>query len=69
VLEQPLMQGAELVSGTADPIRQGRAIELDSLAGVDLALPVERQVVGVLADQDMSQQGFRGKPPVKAALR
>jgi hypothetical protein len=36
MLKQPLMQGAELGSSAADPIRQGRAIELDPLAGVDL---------------------------------
>ena len=32
------------------------------MAGVDLALPIERQVVGVLAYQDMGHQRFGGQP-------
>ncbi len=62
MLEQTLVQGAELGGGAADPIRQGRAIELDPLPGVDLALAVERQVVGVFADQDVGHQGLGRQP-------
>lgn len=56
------MQRAELGGSPPDPIRQGRAIELDALPGVDLALAVERQVVSVFADQDMGHQGLCRQP-------
>jgi hypothetical protein len=69
VLEQTLVQGAELGGGVADPIREGRAIELDALAGVDLALPIERQVVGVFADQDMGDKRLGRQPALDQARR
>ena len=69
MLEQTLMDRLELGGGTADPVRQGRAVELDPLPGVDLALPVERQVVGVLADQDVSHESFRGQPTLDQPRR
>jgi len=58
VLEQALVQGAELGGSTADPVCERRAVELDALASIDLALAVERDVVGILPDQDMSHQGL-----------
>ena len=39
--------------GAADPVGQGRAIELDALARIDLRLPIERQMIGVLGDQHL----------------
>ena len=62
MLEQSLMHRLELGGGPADPVSQGRAIQLDPLAGVDLALAVERQVVGVFADQDVGHQGLCRQP-------
>jgi len=32
---------------TADPIGQRRTIEIDALSGVDLGLPVQREMIGV----------------------
>jgi len=29
----------------ANPIAQGRAVEVEAVAGIDLALPVERQMI------------------------
>jgi hypothetical protein len=69
MLEQPFVHRPELSGGAADPVRQGRAIELDALASVDLALPIERQVVGILGDQDMGNQGFRGQPALDQPRR
>ena len=69
VLEQPLVQGAELGGGAADPVRQRRAIELDALPGVDLALAIERQVVGVFADQDMGDQRLGRQPALDQPRR
>ena len=40
----------------ADPVGQRRHIEIDALARIDVALPVERQVRAVLAEQHVGQQ-------------
>ena len=45
--------GRRCEGGAADPVRQRRAIELDALAGVDLRLPIERQVIGIFGDQHL----------------
>ena len=42
--------------GLAYPIRQGRAIELDTGPGIDAALPVQRSMIAVFADQHMRQE-------------
>ncbi len=39
-----------------DPIGQGRAVEVETFAVEDLALAIERQVIGIFADQHMGQQ-------------
>ena len=69
MLEQTLVQRAELGGGPADPVRERRAIELDALPGVDLALPVERQVVGVFADQHMGDQRLGRQPALDQPRR
>ena len=69
VLEQTLVQRAELGGGAPDPVREGRAIELDALAGVDLALPIERQVVGVLRDQHMGDERLGRQPALDQSRR
>jgi hypothetical protein len=51
--EQAFVNRPQQPCGPPDPIRQGRAIEVDPLAGVDLGLPVERKVIGVFGDQDL----------------
>ena len=53
VVEQPLVHRPQQEGGAADPVGQRRAIEVDALAGVDLRLAVERQVIGVLGDQHL----------------
>jgi hypothetical protein len=45
------MQRAKQEGGPAGPVRQGRAIEVDALAGVDLGLAIERQMIGVLGSR------------------
>jgi hypothetical protein len=62
VLEQTLVQRAELGGRLADPVRERRAVELDALAGVDLALAVEREVVGVLRDQHVGDHRLGRQP-------
>jgi hypothetical protein len=40
------------------PVRQRRTIELNALAGVNLRLPIERQVIGIFGDQDLGDGGL-----------
>ncbi len=51
-LDQRLQQGA----CAADPVRQGRALQLNAFTGVDRALPVQRQMIGILGHQDVGEQ-------------
>ena len=44
--------------GIANPIGERRAVEREPLAGVDLRLAVERQMVGIFADEDMGDHGL-----------
>jgi hypothetical protein len=56
-----LLQRLQPPAGASDPVRQGGAIQLDALAGEDLALPVKRKMVAVLGDQDVGEQGGTGQ--------
>ena len=47
----------------AHPARQGRTLEFYPLAGIDAALPVKRQMIGILRDQHMGQQTRPGPAP------
>jgi hypothetical protein len=58
MIEQAFVQGAQEPSSPADPVGQGGAVELDALPGVDLRLAVERQMIGILPDDDMRDQPF-----------
>jgi hypothetical protein len=39
--------------GTADPIGQGRAIQVEALAGINLRLSIQRQVIGIFGDEHL----------------
>ncbi len=41
---------------TADPVGQRRAIEPDALAGINLSLPVQRKMIGIFGDEDLSHR-------------
>ena len=47
----------------ADPVRQGRHVELDALARIALALPVERLVLAKLGVKDHRRQTGAGARP------
>jgi methyl-accepting chemotaxis protein len=49
-------QRREQRGGLADPVGEGGAVQVEPVALEDPGLAVERQVVGVLADQDMGEQ-------------
>src|SRR5215831_9204236 len=55
-LQQQFVQRAQPPAGTAHPIAQRRAVQHHPLAGKDLCLTVQRQMIGVLVDQHMRQQ-------------
>jgi hypothetical protein len=55
--------------GTADPIGQRRAIQRDALPCVNLGLPVERQVIGVLGDEDMRHRRLGRQPALDQSRR
>src|SRR6185437_13072215 len=54
---EPDLRPAGRRAGPLDPVRQGRAVQLDALPGEDLALPVKRKMIAVLGDQEMGEQG------------
>ena len=43
-------------SGFADPVSQRGTIKINAFAVEDLTLAIERQVISILADQNMGQQ-------------
>ena len=47
-------------SGFANPIGEGRAVEVEAITVEDLTLTIERQMVGIFADQNMGQQTWAG---------
>jgi len=55
-LSQRLKQCCRL----ADPVGHCGALEIEPFPGIDLALPVEWQVVGILRDEDMREQARAG---------
>jgi hypothetical protein len=54
--EHEVIQRCQPPAGPSDPIRQGRAIQLDALPFQHLHLPVERKGVGEFADHHVSDQ-------------
>jgi hypothetical protein len=55
--------------GLADPVGEGGAVEIEPIALEDLALAIERQVVGVLADQHMREQARAGATTLDGTQR
>ncbi len=53
----------------ADPIGQRRAVQIDAFPLVDLRLPVQRQVIGILRHQHMRQQPRSGQATIDRAAR
>ena len=56
--EQPLMHRPQEEGCPPDPIGQGRAIQVEALAGVNLSLPIQRQMVGIFGDEYLRHGGF-----------
>ena len=54
-------QGREQLTGSTYPTCQRGALNLNSLASVDLRLAIERQMIAELRDQHVGQQPWSGK--------
>ena len=52
------MQRTQVPGGMADPVRQRRTIQIDALAGVNLGLPVQRQMIGIFGHQHLGDGGL-----------
>lgn len=65
--QQAFVHGPQHEGRPADPVGQGGAIQIDTLAGEDPGLAIERAVVGVLGDEDMGDQGVGGQAPFDQA--
>ena len=56
------LQRLQPPTSAAHPVRQSRAIEIDSVPGEDLALPVKREVIAALGDQDRARRPGLARP-------
>ena len=63
------MQRRQPPAGAANPIAQRGTIQCDALAGEDLRLTIQRQMVAVLADEHMRQQRLGRHATVNGTLR
>src|SRR6266849_3108576 len=55
------LQRLQPPTSAAHPVRKSRAMDIDSVPGEDLALPVKRKVIAVLGDQDMGEKTGTGE--------
>jgi hypothetical protein len=69
VFGQPGLQWLQPPHGSANPIGERRAVELNALPREDLALPIKRKVIAVFGDQHMGQESGRSEPFADRALR
>jgi hypothetical protein len=52
------VQRTQMEGGVTDPVRQCGAIQRDALAGVNLRLPIQRQMIGIFRHQNLRNGGF-----------
>ena len=69
VAQDVIVDRPEEEADLADPAAQGLAVELDAVPFETLGLPVERQVVGVLVDENAGQQALGRHAAGNRALR
>src|SRR5216684_3897298 len=63
------LQRLQPPTSAAHPVRESRAIDIDPVPGEDLALPIKREVIAVLADQDMGEKTRTGEALGDRTLR
>ena len=52
------MQRAQMPGSTTDPVCQRRPVQIDALAGINLGLAIERQMVGIFGHQNLGDRGL-----------
>lgn len=57
--EKALMQRAQMEGGMPNPVRQCRSVEMDALAGIDLGMPLEWQMIGIFGHQNLGDGCLR----------
>ena len=67
--QHQLVQRRQPPAGAARPGAQGGTIQRHTLAGKDLRLTIQRQMVGVFVDQHMRQQRLGGHAAVNRTFR
>lgn len=55
--------------GTADPVGERGAVEINALPGIDLRSAIERQMIGVFGDQNLGDRRFGWQPALDEARR
>ena len=60
-IEQPFPDGPQQEGCASHPVGQGRAVQADALAGIDLRLAIQRKVVGIFGDEDLGDRRFGGQ--------
>jgi hypothetical protein len=56
---QRIEDARQFIGCPTDPVSQCGAVEIDALAGHDLGLPIERQMIGIFGNQHMGDSRFR----------
>lgn len=69
MLGQPVDDGAEVERRHADPVGQRAAMDGDARPGKDPALAEQGQMVGIFADQHVSDGAFGRQPPFDKSRR
>ena len=67
--QHQFVQRRQPPTGAAHPGAQGGTIQCDTLAGKDLRLAIQRQMVGIFVDQHMRHQRLGGHAAVNGTLR
>ena len=57
------MQRAQVPDRMTDPVCQRRPVQIEALAGVNLRLAIQRQMVGIFVDQHMRPVRRVSMPP------
>src|SRR6202000_1399642 len=64
-----LHQGLQQCTRPANPVGEGRAVKIDPLAGIDLALAVKRKMIAVLGDQHVCKEPWAGEATLNRTAR
>ena len=69
LVEQPFVHRPQQEGRASYPVGQGRAIQGNALAGIDLGLSIQRKMIGELRDQHLSDGRLGGQPAFDQSCR